>query len=104
MMVYINCFVERTLQSIKYELTHHIKAKDGEGLQKYLDEYKYWYNKYRPHQGIGGRTPKAFAEDKIQSKIISIEELRKKKLQKIAFADGLLTAYKLVDDDFKKAA
>jgi len=100
----MNCYVERVIQSIKYELTHHIKARDGKELQKYLDEYKYWYNKYRPHQGIDGLTPSNFAEDKTHPKVIPFAELKNKRLKRISFADGLLTAYELVDIDLKKAA
>ena len=99
----MGCFVERVIQSIKFQMIHHLKCKDGKELQRYLDEYKLWYNKYRPHQGIGGLTPEAFANGDSHPKVISIEELRRKKLKKITFADGLLSAYHLVDD-LKKAA
>lgn len=100
----MNCYAERVIQSIKFEMTHHIKAKDGKELQRYLDEYKFWYNKYRPHQGIGGLTPAAFANGKTHPKVIPFAELKNKRLKRISFADGLLTAYELVDDDLKKAA
>ena len=99
----MNCFVERVIQSIKFQMIHHIKCQDGKELQKYLDEYKLWYNKYRPHQGISGLTPEAFTNGNGHPEVISIEELRQKKLKKITFADGLLSAYHLVDD-LKKAA
>ncbi len=99
----MNAFAERTIQSIRFELTNHIKARDGTELQKLLDEYKLWFNYHRPHQGIGGLTPKACSEEKKHPKLISIEELRNKKLKKKTFANGLLHSFELVDD-LKKAA
>jgi len=98
----MNVFCERALQSAEFEMTHHIKVEDGNELQKYMDEYKLFFNNYRPHQGIRGHTPKDFAEGKTHPEPISIEQLRQKKLDKITFANGLLQAYRLVD--IKKAA
>jgi transposase len=98
----MNVYCERAIQSIRYELTNHIKAKDGIELQQYLDEYQPWFNDYRPHQGIGGLTPSDFSNGKSHPEPISIADLKHKKLKRITFADGLLSAYQLVD--IKKAA
>ena len=98
----MGCFVERTIQSVKFELTHHIRVRDGDELQKYLDEYQLWFNNYRPHQAIGGLTPTDFSNGKTHPEPISIAELKQKKLKRTTFADGLLAAYQLVD--IKKAA
>jgi transposase InsO family protein len=98
----MNVYCERTIQSIRYELTHHIKAKDGIELQKYLDEYMIWFNNYRPHQAIGGLTPASFSNGETHPPPIPISELKHKKLKRITFADGLLAAYQLVD--LKEAA
>ena len=94
---------ERTVQSIRFELTNHIKARDGTDLQDLMDEYKMWFNYHRPHQGIVGLTPKAFSAGKKHPEPISIEEYRNKKLKKTTFARGLLSSFELVDD-LKKAA
>jgi hypothetical protein len=99
----MNAFAERTIQSIRFELTNHIKARNGTKLQKLLDEYKIWFNNYRPHQGIGGLTPKDFSKGKKHPDPISIEEIRNKRLKKRTFANGLLHSFELVDD-LKKAA
>ncbi|MFQ5561513.1 MAG: integrase core domain-containing protein [Nitrospinota bacterium] len=99
----MDCYAERTIQSIRFELTNHIKARDGTELQKLLDEYKLWFNNHRPHQGIGGKIPQNFSEGIDHPEQISIAQLRKKKLQKITFANGLLHSFALVDD-LKKAA
>lgn len=99
----MNCFCERTIQSAKYELIHHILARDGSELQKYLDEYRFWFNNHRPHQGIGGKIPSDFSNGKIHTEPISMEQFRQKKLKKTSFANGLLHAYQLIDD-LKKAA
>jgi transposase InsO family protein len=98
----MNVYCERTIQSIRYELTHHIKARDGIELQKYLDEYMLWFNNHRPHQALGGLTPAGFSNGDGHPRPISIEELKQKRLEKITFAGGLLSAYQLVD--LKKAA
>ncbi len=98
----MNVYCERALQSVKFEMTHHIRARDGDELQKYLDEYQLWFNDYRPHQSIGGLTPTDFSNGKTHPEPISLAELKQKKLKRITFADGLLAAYQLVD--IKKAA
>lgn len=99
----MNAFTERTIQSVKFELTHHVKAKDASDLQNLMDDYKTWFNNHRPHQSIGGLTPKDFAEGKKHPEPISLDKLRNKKLEKVTFAQGLLHTYQLVDD-LKKAA
>ncbi len=33
----MNCYAERVIQSIKFQMIHHIKCYDGKELQKYLD-------------------------------------------------------------------
>jgi hypothetical protein len=47
-------------------------------------------------------TPASFSNGSGHPRPISIEELRRKKLEKVTFAGGLLSAYQLVD--LKKAA
>ncbi|MFQ5645749.1 MAG: integrase core domain-containing protein [bacterium] len=87
---------------IKYEMTNHIKVRDGTELQKLLDEYKLWFNNYRPHQGIDGKIPKNFSEGIDHPEPISLDQLRNKKLKRISFANGLLHSFELIDD-LKKA-
>ncbi len=94
----MNVFAERTIQSIRFELTNHIKARDGTDLQDLMDEYKMWFNYHRPHQGIVGLTPKVFSEGKKHPEPISIEDYRNKKLKKKTIARGLLSSFELVDD------
>ena len=79
----MGCFIERAIQSVKFELTRHIRVRDGDELQKYLDEYQLWFNNYRPQQAIGGLTPSDFSNGKVHPKPISIAELKQKKLKRV---------------------
>jgi putative transposase len=55
-----NAFVERFVGSLRRECLDHILVL-GEGhLQRVLDEYRYYFNASRPHQGIEQRRPAAF--------------------------------------------
>jgi len=99
-----NIFAERTVLTVRFELLNHIRFEDAEELQWYLDEFRAWYNEFRVHQGIDGRPPARYASEEPQADVVSIEELRHRRLRRHEFAHGLLNGYELVpmgleDDD-----
>lgn len=104
-----NIFAERTVLTVRWELLNHIRFHDAEELQWYLDEFRDWYNGFRVHQGVEGRPPARYASQEPQADVVSIEELRHRRLRRHEFAHGLLNGYELVpmgleDDDGCQAA
>lgn len=49
--------VERFHQTVKKWLEHQPRARTVAALQAQLDNYRDYYNRVRPHRGIGRRTP-----------------------------------------------
>ncbi len=99
----MNCYAERSVQSVKYELVNHIRAGTVEELQNFLDEYQTWFNDYRAHQTLNGMTPTEFASGKRISDVTRIDDVRDKRLESVEFAGGKLVGYRWVDEE-KKAA
>jgi transposase InsO family protein len=52
-----NSYVERLIGSIRCECFDHVLVVNETHLQKVLDEYCGFFNRARPHQGIGQRRP-----------------------------------------------
>jgi putative transposase len=52
-----NCYVERLIGSLRRECLDHLLIVSEAQLQKVLDEYCEFFNRARPHQGIGQRRP-----------------------------------------------
>ncbi len=90
----MNCFAERTIQSIKHELLDHVRAESPEDLQRLLDEFAVWFNQYRAHEGLGGITPTDYAAGQRIEHVVPIRDLTDGTLKRIEFADGLLTGYR----------
>jgi putative transposase len=52
-----NVFIERLWRSVKYELTYLKEYENGSQIYQDLKTYFEYYNKNRPHQSFGFRTP-----------------------------------------------
>ncbi len=100
----MNCYAERSVQSVKYELINHIRAETVEELQNFLDEYRTWFNEYRAHEALDGMTPSEFASGKRIADVTRIDDVRVKRLESVEFADGKLVGYRWVDGEEKQAA
>ena len=92
-----NVYAERAVLTTRWELLNHIRVHDAEELQWYLDEFRSWYNQYRVHQGANGRPPAANASEEPAAEVVSIDELRQRRLKRHEFAHGLLNGYELVE-------
>lgn len=57
-----NAFVERKVQTDKYELWAFREGYTVEELNRILEEWNYVYNYVRPHQNLGYLTPTEFLE------------------------------------------
>jgi len=95
---FVNGTAERAIKSVRLEMLNHVRVRDVEDLQWYLDEYKTYYNEHRANQAIGGRTPAAYGRDSPGAEVISLDEVRQRRLVRRSFAHGLLNAYELVDE------
>jgi putative transposase len=93
----MNCFAERSIQSIKHELLDHVRPESPEDLQQLLDEFATWFNQYRAHEGLGGMTPADYATGRRIEHVVPIRDLGGGTVERIAFANGLLTGYRWVD-------
>lgn len=93
----MNCFAERTIQSIKHELLDHVRAESPEDLQRLLDEFAVWFNQHRAHEGLGGMTPADYAAGRRIEHVAPIRDLSGGTIARVEFANGLLTGYRWVD-------
>ena len=63
-----NIFVERLWRSIKYEEVYLKAYKDGTEAKQGIGSYLDFYNRERPHQVLGYRTPEKMFHDGQPSK------------------------------------
>jgi putative transposase len=98
-MPYMNCYCERWIGSIRRELLRHVRIADVDELQFFLDEYRAYANRERPHQGLNGRTPDEVARGQPEAELLDIEAIRSRKLVRRMYANGLLTGYSFVAND-----
>lgn len=96
---WVNGVAERAVKSVRLELLNHVRVKDVEELQWYLDEFKRYYNDFRANQAVDGFTPAECGRDSPLAEVISIDEVRRRKLVHHSFAHGILNAYELVNDE-----
>jgi putative transposase len=54
---YDNIFIERLWRTVKYEYVYLQAFNGGQELRQGLRTWVEWYNRERPHQGLGYRTP-----------------------------------------------
>lgn len=95
----MNCYAERSLQSVKFELINHVRVETVEEIQRLLDDYQVWFNEYRAHQTLNGMTPADFAAGKRIADVVRIDNVRKMRLESVEFADGKLVGYRWVEED-----
>jgi len=96
---FVNGIAERTIKSVRLEMLNHVRVSSVEELQWYLNEYRTYFNEHRANQAIGGSTPAGFGRDSPGAEVISLDEIRQKKLVQRSFAHGLLNAYDLVEKE-----
>jgi transposase len=96
---FVNGTAERAIKSVRLEMLNHVRVRDVEELQWYLDEYRAYYNENRANQATDGQTPAAFSRGSPGAEVISLDEVRQRRLVRRRFAHGLLNAYELVDDE-----
>ena len=94
----MNGTAERAIKSVRLEMLNHVRVAGVDELQWYLDEYRAYYNEHRANQAIGGETPAAYGRDSPGAEVISLDEVRRRKLVRRSFAHGLLNSYELVDE------
>ena len=94
-----NGVAERAIKSVRLELLNHVRVRDVEELQWYLDEYRTYYNGHRVNQALGGQTPAGFGRGSPCAAVISLDEVRRRKLVRTSFAHGLLNTYDLVEEE-----
>ena len=91
-----NGIMERFFGSLKRELLYLLEdLQQEDALTDYLLEYLIYYNRYRPHQGIGGLLP----DELFYGKRLNPDPGKDFELIEKTFADGHLIAFEL-----KKAA
>ena len=54
---------------------------------------------WRAHQANDGETLAAFGQGAARAEVISLDEVRRRRLVRRSFAHGLLNAYELVDEE-----
>lgn len=96
---FVNGTAERAIKSVRLEMLNHIRVRDEEDLQWYLDEYRLYDNEHRANQAIGGQTPAAFGRGSPEGDVISLDEVRQRRMVQHKFARGLLSAYELVEEE-----
>ena len=89
---------ERAVKSVRLDLLNHIRVNDVEELQWYLDEYRKYYNEFRANQAIDGQTPAEQSRSSPVAEVISVADVKNRRLVKHSFAKGLLNAYTLAED------
>ena len=70
-----NPFVERFFGSLRRELLDHVIILHEQHLRNLLSEYVNWYQNWRLHQGLEGKSPvrrEAGEEEEVEGKIVSI--------------------------------
>ncbi len=92
-----NGVAERAIKSVRLEILNHVRVSGVDELQWYLNEYKKYYNNFRPNQALEGSTPADRARSSPATEVISLAEVKQRKLVQHSFAHGLLNAYELVE-------
>jgi putative transposase len=89
---------ERAVKSVRLDLLNHVRVNDVDELQWYLDEYRKYFNGFRANQAIAGRTPEEQSRSSPAAEVISVADIKNRRLVKHSFAHGLLNAYTLEED------
>ncbi len=70
-----NIFVERLWRSIKYEEVYLKAYQNGSEARKGIGAYLDFYNRERPHQALGYRTPRQVFEEGLPGKCLQDREV-----------------------------
>ncbi len=70
-----NIFVERLWRSVKYEEVYLKAYQNGTEARKGIDAYLDFYNRERPHQALGYRTPGQVFEEGLPGKCLQGREV-----------------------------
>jgi hypothetical protein len=100
---FVNGTAERAIKSVRLEMLNHIRVRDVEELQWFLDEYRAFYNEHRANQATEGQTPAAFGRGSPGAEVIDLDEVRRRRLVRRPFAHGLLNAYELANEESASA-
>ncbi|MBC7172373.1 MAG: transposase, partial [Polyangiaceae bacterium] len=95
----MNCYAERAIGSVRRELLRYIRPRDADHLQEVLDDYRSYANRERAHQGIEGSSPEERAAERPLPPVLTIDELRQRRLMRRDYAGGLLHEYELALDE-----
>jgi len=91
-----NGVVERMIKSLQTELLDHVRCRDVFELQRYLGEYRRYYNRARPHQALRGATPdERFRNRPPLAPVIELRHYRAEHLTRRTTAHGLLSEYRI---------
>ena len=90
-----NVYAERHIRTVRQELLRHLPLMEPPRLQWFLEEFRKFANTVRPHQGIAGLTPREKSDPVARAEVLSLDEIRRRKLAKVVFANGLLNGYSL---------
>jgi hypothetical protein len=71
----MNPVAERFVGSLRREALDHVLLLNEEHLGKVAREYVRFFNKARPHQGMGQRIPEGPVNENHQGKIVSLPVL-----------------------------
>jgi len=96
---FVNGTAERAIKSVRLEMLNHIRVRDVEELQWFLDEYRAYYNEHRANQATDGQTPAAFGRGSPGAEVTSLDEVRQRRLVRRRFAHGLLNSYALANEE-----
>jgi transposase InsO family protein len=96
---FVNGTAERAIKSVRLDLLNHVRVRDVDELQGYLDEYRRYYNHHRANQALDGATPATFGRDAPAAAPIDLAEVRQRRLVRHSFAHGLLNVYELREDE-----
>jgi transposase InsO family protein len=100
-----NGFAESAIASVRRELLRYLRPDDAREAQALLDDYRAYVNEDRAHQGLDGCTPHQVASEQARPAVLSLAELRARRLVRTTRAQGLLRNYALVaNDDAQRAA
>ena len=71
----MNPVAERFVGSLRREVLDHMLLLDEDHLRKIAAEYMSYFNRARPHQGVGQRIPDGPANDNYDGRIVAIPVL-----------------------------
>ena len=88
-----NSVAERYILSARSKDLNHIIFFDLDQLQRTLDKYQEFFNKHRPHQGIGNTIPYEFDVEVKSAKAKVVGRMNLSQIHRKEFLGGLLKSY-----------